>query len=67
MQAMRGDMAQARAAAIVDLFQNALIYTTVLRNIDVSAASVPVWVRTNAAQHLADACVPGGHMTLYRI
>tara|TARA_B110000902_G_scaffold267177_1_gene358780 strand:+ start:10689 stop:10838 length:150 start_codon:yes stop_codon:yes gene_type:complete len=24
-----------RAAAIVDLFQNALIYTTVLRNIDV--------------------------------
>jgi len=26
-----------RAATIVDLFQNALVYTTVLRNIDVRA------------------------------
>ena len=32
----RYNAAARRATAIVDLFQNALIYTTVLRNIDVS-------------------------------
>ena len=36
---MSGFNTKQKAVAIVELFQNALVYTTVLRNVDVSTPS----------------------------